>query len=131
MPSPSPASTPAPPQPAAVTPAAASAPLSAGELALRAGDAAERAKDLEKALVQYRKAAGLDQPAAQARADRVAQQLVTRYSTAAQRAFLGQNLQGAIDGWTQVLRIDPANERAQQELKRSRELKGKVDKLPN
>jgi cytochrome c-type biogenesis protein CcmH/NrfG len=49
----------------------------------------------------------------------------------AQRAFVAQNLQGAIDGWTQVLRIEPANERARQELRRSRELKVKADKLPH
>jgi tetratricopeptide (TPR) repeat protein len=105
-------------------------PLSPGELALRAGEAAEQAQELERALVEYRKAAQLDQPAAQPRAGRVQRVLVDRYSLAAHKAFLGQDLEGAIRGWSQVLRVDPGNERAQLELQRCKDLRERVAQLP-
>jgi tetratricopeptide (TPR) repeat protein len=105
-------------------------PPSPGEVTFRAGEAAERAGDLERALREYRKAVQLEHPSAQAKAARVQKALVDRYAMAAHKAFLSQNLQGAIDGWAQVLRVDPANDRAQLELQRCKDLQQKVAELP-
>jgi len=121
---PSPAPAPPPVQPPAPP------PLTPGEIAMRDGEAAERAKDLERALVLYRKAVTVGHATAQGKADRVAHALVAGYSQAAHRAFLAQDLEGAINGWTQALRIDPGNEKAKLELQRSKELKKKADDLP-
>ena len=95
-----------------------------------AGEAAEKAQDLDRALVEYRKAVQLDQPTAQAKAARVQKVLIDRYALAAHKAFLDQDLDGAIRGWSQVLRVAPTNERAQLELQRCKDLKEKVAQLP-
>ena len=117
-----------PPPPAAVAPAAPPEPTPA-ERALRAGEAAERGGNLEVAMVEYRKAASLNEAGADARVERVRKQLVQRYSLNARTAFAKQDLDGAIRAWDQVLGVDPANETARLERQRTLSLKDKAKKL--
>jgi len=110
----------APPPPPEPTP---------GEKAMRSAEAAERAGDLDRAHNEYRRAAGLDQAGAEAKAESVKRQLVQRYSLAARTAFARQDLDGAIRGWDRVLAVDPANDTARLEKQRALTLKEKVKKL--
>lgn len=100
-------------------------------MALRAGEAAERAGDLDRALAEYRRAAGLGQPQAPARADKLQKTLVARHTAAARTAFAKQDLDGAIRGWEGVLAVDPSQETARLELLRCRSLREKISKLPD
>jgi tetratricopeptide (TPR) repeat protein len=111
-------------------PAVPSAP-SPAEQALRAGEAAERAGDVDRALVEYRKAAQAYQPGAAARLERLVKQDVSRHTVAARTAFAKQDLDGAIRNWERVLQVDPTNETARLELQRSKALKEKVRNLPD
>jgi tetratricopeptide (TPR) repeat protein len=111
---------PPPPAPAEPTP---------GERAMRSAEAAERASDFERAMAEYRKAANLDQPGAEAKFDQVRKQLVLRYSLNARTAFAKQDLDGAIRAWERVLAIDPSNDSAKLERQRALALKEKVKKL--
>jgi tetratricopeptide (TPR) repeat protein len=122
-----------PPTPVAVAPIAAppAAPPepTPGERAMRAGEAAERGGDLDRAYTEYRKAASLDQPGAEAKAEQTRKVLVQRYSLTARTAFAKQDLDGAIRGWEKVLAVDPANDTAKFEKQRALALKDKAKKL--
>lgn len=138
-----PAATPREPAPVAIAPpppapppvvAAPSAPPpppepTPGEKAMRAGESAERSGDLERALNEYKRAATLDQPGAEAKAEQMRKQLVVRYSLTARTAFARQDLDGAIRAWDRVLVVDPSNETAKLERQRALSLKEKVKKL--
>ena len=100
-----------------------------GERALRAAEAAERDGDLERAYAEYRRAASLDQPAAEAKAEHARRQLVQRHALSARTAFARQDLDGAIRAWDRVLSVDPANDTARLERQRALALKEKVKKL--
>ena len=121
---------PAPPVVAAPPPPPPAPPEpTPGERAMRNGEAAERANDFERALAEYRKAANLDQPGAEAKVEQVRKQLVLRYSLNARTAFAKQDLDGAIHAWERVLAVDPSNDTAKLELQRALQLKEKVKKL--
>ena len=130
-----PAPRPEPEPPPQVTAAPVAAPPAAppeptpGERAMRAGEAAERGGDLDRALAEYRKAASLDQPGAEAKAEQTRKALVQRYSLNARTAFAKQDLDGAIRGWDRVLNVDPANDTAKLEKQRALALKDKAKKL--
>jgi tetratricopeptide (TPR) repeat protein len=113
---------------AAATPPVA-AELTEGERALRAAEAAERDGDLERAYAEYRRAASLDQPAAEGKAEHTRRQLVHRHALSARTAFARQDLDGAIRAWDRVLNVDPANDTARLERQRALALKEKVKKL--
>lgn len=115
------------PAPAAA-PAAPPEP-SPAERAMRAGEAAERGGNLEVALVEYRKAAGLNEAGADAKAEHVRSQLVQRYALTARTAFARQDLDGAIRAWERVLNVDPSNDTAKLERQRALALKDKAKKL--
>ncbi|WP_280152275.1 LysM domain-containing protein [Piscinibacter sp. XHJ-5] len=123
---------PAPPAPApppvVVAPPAPPEPTP-GERAMRAGESAERSGDLERAFNEYKRAATLDQPGAEAKAEQARKQLVVRYSLTARTAFARQDLDGAIRAWDRVLGVDPTNETAKLERQRALNLKEKVKKL--
>jgi hypothetical protein len=117
------------PAPAPVAAPAAPPEPTPAERAMRAGEAAERGGNLEVALVEYRKAAGLNEAGADGKADQVRKQLVQRYSLTARTAFAKQDLDGAIRAWERVLNVDPANETARLERQRAMVLKDKAKKL--
>lgn len=121
---------PAPPPPPAV-PAPPPPPPepTPGERAMRAGALAHKSGDFERALAEYSKAAGLDQPGAEAKAGEVRKQLVSRYTLNARTAFARQDLDGAIRSWERVLAVDPNNETAKLERQRALTLKEKVKGL--
>ena len=96
---------------------------------MRAGETAERAGDLERALNEYGKAASLDHPGAEAKAEQTRKLLVQRYSLNARTAFAKQDLDGAIRSWDRVLSVDPANDTAKLERQRALALKDKAKKL--
>lgn len=141
QPSPRGRNTPAPaPQPAAATPAPAPAPvaaptpapapeLSAGEKAMRNGESWERSNRLDRALDEYKRAASMDQPGAQAKVDAVRKKLIDRSTLAARTAFAKQDLAGSIKAWDNVLELDPGNEVAKLERQKAVSLKAKVDQL--
>jgi tetratricopeptide (TPR) repeat protein len=116
-PVPAPAAPPPPPEP---TP---------GERAVASADAAQRSGDLDRALTEYRRAVGLDQPSAAAKAEQVRRQLVSRHSTNARSAFAKQDLDGAIRNWERVLELDPGNDTARLERQKSLALKEKFKSL--
>lgn len=125
----SPRSEPAPaPVAAAVAPPPPPEPTPA-ERAMRAGEAAQRGGDLERALGEYRKAASLNEPGAEAKVEQLRKQLVQRYSLNARTAFARQDLDGAIRAWERVLSADPANDTAKLERQRAIALKDKAKKL--
>jgi len=116
------------PTPAVAAPAAPPEPTPA-ERAMRAAEAAERGGNLEVALVEYRKAASLNEGGAEAKATQVQHQLVQRHSLNARTAFARQDLDGAIRSWDAVLKVDPQNETARLERQRALALKDKAKKL--
>lgn len=120
---------PPPPPPPVVTAPPPPPEPTPGERAMRAAESAERAGDLDRALGEYRKAATLDQPAAEAKADQLRKQLVLRYSLNARTAMARQDLDGAIRGWERVLAIDPNNDTAKLERQRALALKEKIKRL--
>lgn len=123
------ASLPPPPPPTVVTAPPPPPEPTPGERAMRAAESAERAGDLDRALGEYRKAATLEQPGAEAKADQLRKQLVLRYSLNARTAMAKQDLDGAIRGWERVLAIDPNNDTAKLERQRALALKEKIKKL--
>ena len=125
---PAPAAAPAEP-PAAPAPPAAPKKLTLGESTLRDAEAAERAGELETAYNGYRRAAALDQPAANAKADAVRMKLVALHSAGARRALAREDLDGSIRQWERVLQIDPDNETARLERQRAVRLREKVRSL--
>ena len=122
-----------PPPPVATAPIQATPPAppepTPGQRAMRAGETAERAGDLERALNEYGKAASLNEPGADAKAQQVRKVLVQRYSLSARTAFAKQDLDGAIRSWDRVLGVDPANDTAKLEKQRAMALKDKAKKL--
>ncbi|WAC71419.1 LysM domain-containing protein [Roseateles sp. SL47] len=129
-PAPQPAATPAPSPAPAAAPAPAPAPeLSAGEKAMRNGEAWERSNRLDRALDEYKRAASMDQPGAQAKVETVRKKLTDRYTLAARTAFAKQDLAGSIKAWDNVLELDPGNEVAKLERQKAVALKAKVDQL--
>ncbi|MFT3717373.1 LysM peptidoglycan-binding domain-containing protein [Pseudorhodoferax sp.] len=121
VPAPPPEPPPPPPPPPEPTP---------GERAMRSAEAAERAGRPEQALAEYQRAAGLEQPGAQARADALRRRLVERHGLEARTAFARQDLDGAIAAWDRVLAIDPGNSGARLERQRAVDLKRRADQLP-
>lgn len=116
------------PAPVVAAPAAPPEPTPA-ELAMRAAETAERGGNLEVALVQYRKAASLNEDGAEAKAAHVQRELVQRYSLNARTAFARQDLDGAIRSWDAVLKVDPQNDTARLERQRALALRDKAKKL--
>jgi hypothetical protein len=108
---------PAPPEP------------SPGERAMRSAEAAERGGNIERAYDEYRRAAGLDQPGADAKANQMRKQLVFSYTMSARTAFAKQDLDGSIRWWERVLLVDPNNDSAKLERQRALGLKEKVKRL--
>jgi tetratricopeptide (TPR) repeat protein len=100
-----------------------------GERAMRAGETAERGGSVERALDEYRRAADLQQPGAQAKAEQLRKQLVQRYSLSARTSLARQDLEEAIRGWDRVLNIDPGNDIAKVERQRAMVLKQKLQGL--
>lgn len=96
---------------------------------MQAGAAAERGGNLERALVEYRRAASLDQPEAAGKVDAVRKQLVGRYTVLARGAFARQDLDGAIANWNKVLEHEPGNELARLEKQKALALKEKIKAL--
>ena len=88
--------------------------------------AAERAGDLKRALTEYKRAAGLDQPGAAAKAESVRREMVRRFTIQARNAFAKQDLDGAIQNWDRVLELEPANETARLERQKAIDLKEKL-----
>ena len=130
---PAPAPAPAPtaavaPDPVPVAPPPPPEPTP-GERAVASAEAAQRAGDLNRALVEYRRAVSFDQPGAAAKAEQVRRQLVSRHSTNARSAFAKQDLDGAIRNWEQVLELDPGNDTARLERQKSIALKEKFKSL--
>ncbi len=128
---PPPAQAPSPPPPApAPSPAAPPPPAAAeptpGVRAMRAAEAAERAGDLDRAMAEYNRAAGLDQAGASAKATEVRRRLVQRHTQAARAAMAKQDLDGSIRSWDRVLELDPGNETARLERQRAVGLKEKL-----
>jgi tetratricopeptide (TPR) repeat protein len=123
-----PLSPPPPPAVAAPPPLAPPEPTP-GERAMRSADAAERGGNFERAYDEYRRAATLDQPGADAKANQMRKQLVFNYSMSARTAFAKQDLDGSIRWWERVLAVDPTNDTAKLERQRALTLKEKVKKL--
>jgi tetratricopeptide (TPR) repeat protein len=97
--------------------------------ALRAGEAAERAGDLDRALAEYNRAAGLDQPVAAGKATEVRRKLVQKHTQIARSAMARQDLDGAIRNWDRVLELDAANDTARLERQRAITLKDRLKGL--
>lgn len=119
-PPPPPVAAPVPPPPPEPTP---------GERTMRSAEAAEKSGDLDRALAEYRRAAGQDQPGATAKAEQVRKQLVSRHTLKARSAFAKQDLDGAITAWDHVLELDPANNTARLERQKAADLREKAKKL--
>ncbi|MEO8278792.1 MAG: LysM peptidoglycan-binding domain-containing protein [Ideonella sp.] len=117
QPAPSPAPALPPPQPPAAPPAPAEPP--AGVKAMQSAEAAEKAGDLDRALSEYNRAAGLDQPAAASKAAAVRRRMVANHTQAARSAMARQDLDGSIKSWDRVLAIDPSNDTARLERQRA------------
>ncbi|SEL36343.1 Tetratricopeptide repeat-containing protein [Roseateles sp. YR242] len=121
---------PAPVAAPAPAPSPAPAPeLSPGEKAMRNAESWERSNRLDRALDEYKRAASLEQPGAQAKVDAVRKKLIDRYTLAARTAFAKQDLAGSIKAWDNVLELDPNNELAKLERQKAVALKAKVDQL--
>ena len=129
------ASPPPPPPPAAPVPPppppapAAPAEPTPGVKAMRSAEAAERAGDLDRALADYNRAAGLDQAAASGKAAEVRRKLVQKHSQIARSAFAKQDLDGSIRNWDRVLELDAGNDAAKLERQRAVALKEKLKGL--
>ncbi len=106
--------------------AAPAAPPAAAETAFRSGEAAAKAGMLEKALGDYRRAAGLGHPSATTQADATAKRLIDIHARNARAAMARQDADGAIRSWDEVLEIDPRNETARLEKQKALRLKDKA-----
>ena len=123
-PAPAPVAVPPPPPP----PAAPAEPTP-GVKAMRSAEAAERAGDLDRAMADYNRAAGLDQAGAAAKASEVRRKLVQKHSQIARSAFAKQDMDGSIRNWDRVLDLDPSNDAAKLERQRAVALKEKLKGL--
>jgi tetratricopeptide (TPR) repeat protein len=133
-PPPPPAPNPPPPPPPPVSPPPPpAAPVAAeptpGVKAMRSAEAAERAGDLDRALAEYNRAAGLDQAGAAGKATEVRRKLTQRHTQNARAAMAKQDLDGSIRSWDRVLELDPANDTAKLERQRAVALKEKLKGL--
>lgn len=131
-PPPSVAPSPPPPPPAApVAPPPPPAPAEPppGVKAMRSAEAAERAGDLDRALAEYNRAAGMDQAGAAAKAADVRRKLAQRYTQNARAAMAKQDLDGSIRNWDRVLELEPGNDTAKLERQRAVALKEKLKGL--
>ncbi len=123
--------------PPAAPPGAAPAPaepsvdplVAAGDAAFRSGQAAAAAGSLDKALAEYKRAAGLGYPTASAQVESLTKRLVDTHSRNARTAMARQDLEGAIRSWDRVLEVDPSNETARLERQKALRLKDKVKAL--
>lgn len=115
------------PAPVAAPPAPAEP--SAGQRAMRAGEQAERGGDLDRALSEYTRAAGMDQAGASAKVTEVRRKLVQKHATIARSAMARQDLDGSIRNWDRVLELDPGNETARLERQRALSLQEKLKGL--
>lgn len=123
-PPPAPVASPSPPPP---PPAPAEPPP--GVKAMRSAEAAERAGDLDRALVDYNRAAGMDQPGAAAKVADVRRKLAQRHTQNARAAMAKQDLDGSIRSWDRVLELEPGNDTAKLERQRAVALKEKLKGL--
>jgi tetratricopeptide (TPR) repeat protein len=123
-PVPAPAAPPAPPPPPPPPPEP-----TPGERAMRNAAALERAGSLDRAMEEYKRAATLDEPGANAKIEDVRKRLVEKHTLAARTAFVKQDLAGSIRAWDHVLELDPANETAKLERQKALRLKQKADEL--
>ena len=131
-PPPPPSVAPSPPPPAApVAPPPPPAPAEPppGVKAMRSAEAAERAGDLDRALAEYNRAAGMDQAGAAAKAADVRRKLAQRYTQNARAAMAKQDLDGSIRNWDRVLELEPGNDTAKLERQRAVALKEKLKGL--
>ena len=125
-PAPPPVATAPPPAPPVAPPPPEPTP---GEKAMASAAAAEKAGDLRRALAEYKRAAGLDQPGASAKAESMRSELIRRGTVQARNAFAKQDLTGAIQSWDRVLELDPTNETAKLERQKAIDLKKKIDAI--
>lgn len=93
---------------------------------LRAAEAAERSGDLDRAMAEYARAAGMNQVGAAAKATEMRRKLVQKYSQIARNAMAKQDLDGSIRNWDRVLELDSANDTAKLERQRAVTLKEKL-----
>jgi tetratricopeptide (TPR) repeat protein len=125
-PAPAPAAPVSPPPPAAPPAPAEPTP---GVKAMRSAEAAERAGDLDRALAEYNRAAGLDQAGAAVKVSDVRKKLVQRHTQSARAAMAKQDVDGSIRSWDRVLELEPGNETAKLERQRAVGLKEKLKGL--
>ncbi len=104
------------------------AELTPAQQAFRGAQAAERAGDLDKALAEYKTAAGMNYPGAGVGLVNVRKKLVDKHSKAARTALARQNLDAAIEAWDQVLAIKPDDSTAQLERQKVLRLKDALSK---
>lgn len=131
-PAPAPAARePAKPAVVAAAPSAEAAAPAAepAEAAFRSARAAAGEGKLDRAVAEYRRAAGLGHPSAAAQADALVKRQVDDHSRAARAAFARQDLDGAVRSWDRVLAIEPGNETAKLERQKALRLKDKVKAL--
>ena len=120
----------APPPEPKTAPSAAAEPAEAtpAQLAFRSGQAAERAGDLDKALADYKTAAGMNYPGAGVALVNARKKLVDKHAKAARAALARQNLDAAIESWDQVLLLKPDDSTAQLERQKALRLKEALSK---
>ena len=121
---------PPPLQPPQELPAPPTGQSTAAAQIMLSAEAAERAGDLERALLEYRKAAALGHALAEAKAERLRKQLVSQHSQAARSALPKQDLDTCIREWDRVINLDPGNDAARYERQRCVDLKTKLETLP-
>lgn len=90
------------------------------EVAFRSAEAAERDGDLDRAYTEYQRAGS--HPGAAAKVEQVRKQLVLLNTKAARTAFARQDLDGTIGYWKRVLELEPTNETARLEFRKTEEL---------
>jgi len=117
-----------PSEPAVAAPPPPEPGPSPAALAFRRGESAERAGRLDAALSDYKQAAALDYPNADAKVQSVSARLVDVNSRAARAALARQDLDGSIRAWDRVLEISPGNETARLERQKVLRLKDALNK---
>jgi cytochrome c-type biogenesis protein CcmH/NrfG len=75
---------------------------------------------------EYKRAAGLDQPTAAAKAESARKELVRRTTLQARSAFAKQDLDGAIKYWDGVLELEPGSDVARLERQKAIDLKERL-----
>lgn len=94
--------------------------------AFRSAESLEKAGKLDSALADYRTAATLGYPGADAKVQAVTARLVDVNSRAARVALNRQDLDGSIRAWDRVLELSPGNENALLERQKVLRLKEKL-----